>query len=33
LMWSPLPCFHVQSLAKSACSTSRYVIAVATLLV
>jgi hypothetical protein len=24
LMWSPLPCFHVQPLARSARSTSLY---------
>ena len=28
--WSPLPCFHVQPCASSACSTSRYFMGVAT---
>jgi hypothetical protein len=33
LMWSPLPCFQVQLLARSARSTSLYFIAFATTLV
>jgi hypothetical protein len=33
LMWSPLPCFHVQPLARSARSTSLYFMAFATQIV